>query len=177
MVKTVKKVQYLKGEIVPSDARLALKLITSHQVYEMAMNFDEFKQFETSVQVSRGVYFLLSFWYIKISQYGFVRSIINYLFFLLKVDVFKGCKTSLQRWGILKFIYDHLITKAATGSELFILYQMLDDDFWRYDNAATESSLIKRDKTRILTKVCFNLFFLYLKYDYRIFSFLASLLK
>ena len=64
MVKTVKKVQYLKGEIVPSDARLALKLITSHQVYEMAMNFDEFKQFETSVQVSRGVYFLLSFWYI-----------------------------------------------------------------------------------------------------------------
>ena len=83
MVKTVKKVQYLKGEIVPSDARLALKLITSHQVYEMAMNFDEFKQFETSVQVSRGVYFLLSFWYIKISQYGFVRSIINYLFFLL----------------------------------------------------------------------------------------------
>ena len=83
MVKTVKKVQYLKGEIVPSDARLALKLITSHQVYEMAMNFDEFKQFETSVQVSRGVYFLLSFWYILISQYGFVRSIINYLFFLL----------------------------------------------------------------------------------------------
>ena len=64
MVKTVKKVQYLKGEIVPSDARLALKLITSHQVYEMAMNFDEFKQFETSVQVSRGVYFILSFWYI-----------------------------------------------------------------------------------------------------------------
>ena len=64
MVKTVKKVQYLKGEIVPSDARLALKLITSHQVYEMAMNFDEFKQFDTSVQVSRGLYFLLSFWYI-----------------------------------------------------------------------------------------------------------------
>ena len=59
MVKTVKNVQYLKGEIVPSDARLALKLITSHQVYEMAMNFDEFKQLETSVQVRRGVIFLI----------------------------------------------------------------------------------------------------------------------
>ena len=55
MVKTVKKVQYLKGEIVPSDARLVLKIITSHQVYEMAMNFDEFKQYETSIQVRRGV--------------------------------------------------------------------------------------------------------------------------
>ena len=66
MVKTVKKVQYLKGEIVPSDARLALKLIISHQVYVMALNFDEFKQFETSVQVRRGVIFLiiLVFWYI-----------------------------------------------------------------------------------------------------------------
>ena len=66
MVKTVKKVQYLKGEIVPSDARLALKLIISHQVYEMAMNFDEFKQYETSIQVRRGVIFLiiLVFWYI-----------------------------------------------------------------------------------------------------------------
>ena len=59
MVKTVKKVQYLKGEIVPSDARLVLKLITSHQVYEMAMNFDEFKQYETSIQVKRGVIFLI----------------------------------------------------------------------------------------------------------------------
>ena len=59
MVKTVKKVQYLKGEIVPSDARLVLKLITSHQVYEMAMNFDEFKQYETSIQVRRGVIFLI----------------------------------------------------------------------------------------------------------------------
>ena len=59
MVKTVKKVQYLKGEIVPSDARLALKLITSHQVYEMAMNFDEFKQLETSIQVRRGDIFLI----------------------------------------------------------------------------------------------------------------------
>ena len=66
MVKTVKKVQYLKGEIVPSDARLVLKLITSHQVYEMAMNFDEFKQYETSIQVRRGVIFfiILFFWYI-----------------------------------------------------------------------------------------------------------------
>ena len=54
-----------------------------------------------------------------------------------------------------------------TEAELFILYQMLDDDFWRYDNAAKESSLIKRDKTRILTKVSFDLFFLYLKYDYK----------
>ena len=80
MVKTVKKVQYLKGEIVPSDARLALKLITSHQVYEMAMNFDEFKQFETSVQVSRGVYFLLSFyWYIFMGLYV-VLSIIYFSF-------------------------------------------------------------------------------------------------
>ena len=61
MVKTVKKVQYLKGEIVPSDARLALKLITSHQVYEMAMNFDEFKQLETSIQVRRGDIFLIIF--------------------------------------------------------------------------------------------------------------------
>ena len=59
MVKTVKKVQYLKGEIVPSDARLALKLIISHQVYEMAMNFDEFKQLETSIQVRRGDIFLI----------------------------------------------------------------------------------------------------------------------
>ena len=56
---TVKKVQYLKGEIVPSDARLALKLIISHQVYEMAMNFDEFKQLETSIQVRRGDIFLI----------------------------------------------------------------------------------------------------------------------
>ena len=79
MVKTVKKVQYLKGEIVPSDARLALKLITSHQVYEMAMNFDEFKQFETSVQVSRGVYFLLSFWYI----FNFNSQFLRNLFFSL----------------------------------------------------------------------------------------------
>ena len=82
MVKTVKKVQYLKGEIVPSDARLALKLITSHQVYEMAMNFDEFKQLETSVQVSTGVYFLSFEFFGIISKYGFVHSIINYFIFI-----------------------------------------------------------------------------------------------
>ena len=83
MVKTVKKVQYLKGEIVPSDARLALKLITSHQVYEMAMNFDEFKQLETSVQVSTGVYFLsFEFFGMFLSKYGFVHSIINYFIFI-----------------------------------------------------------------------------------------------
>ena len=77
MVKTVKKVQYLKGEIVPSDARLALKLIISHQVYEMAMNFDEFKQLETSIQVRRGDIFLiiLVFGYI-LSRDGFVNSVI-----------------------------------------------------------------------------------------------------
>ena len=77
MVKTVKKVQYLKGEIVPSDARLVLKLITSHQVYEMAMNFDEFKQLETSIQVRRGDIFLiiLVFGYI-LSRDGFVNNVI-----------------------------------------------------------------------------------------------------
>ena len=82
MVKTVKKVQYLKGEIVPSDARLALKLITSHQVYEMAMNFDEFKQLETSIQVRRGDIFLiiLVFGYI-LSRDGFANSVI--IFYLL----------------------------------------------------------------------------------------------
>ena len=77
MVKTVKKVQYLKGEIVPSDARLALKLIISHQVYEMAMNFDEFKQLETSIQVRRGDIFLiiLVFGYI-LSRDVFVNNVI-----------------------------------------------------------------------------------------------------
>ena len=81
MVKTVKKVQYLKGEIVPSDARLALKLITSHQVYEMAMNFDEFKQYETSIQVRRGVIFLiiLFFWYILFRD-RFVSTVIIFSF-------------------------------------------------------------------------------------------------
>ena len=76
-MKTVKKVQYLKGEIVPSDARLALKLITSHQVYEMAMNFDEFKQLETSIQVRRGDIFLiiLVFGYI-LSRDVFVNNVI-----------------------------------------------------------------------------------------------------
>ena len=86
MVKTVKKVQYLKGEIVPSDARLALKLITSHQVYEMAMNFDEFKQYETSIQVRRGVIFLiiLVFWYIlKIFRDRFVNCFIIFFFYRL----------------------------------------------------------------------------------------------
>ena len=83
MVKTVKKVQYLKGEIVPSDARLALKLIISHQVYEMAMNFDEFKQLETSIQVRRGDIFLiiLVFGYI-LSRDGFVNSVIIFFFFV-----------------------------------------------------------------------------------------------
>ena len=75
MVKTVKKVQYLKGEIVPSDARLALKLITSHQVYEMAMNFDEFKQLETSIQVRRGDIFLI------ILVFGYICNILG-----------RGCK-------------------------------------------------------------------------------------
>ena len=81
MVKTVKKVQYLKGEIVPSDARLVLKLITSHQVYEMAMNFDEFKQFDTSIQVRRGVIFLiiLFFWYILFRD-RFVSTVIIFSF-------------------------------------------------------------------------------------------------
>ena len=78
-----------------------------------------------------------------------------FFIFLLKVDVFKGCKTSLQRWGTLKFIYDHVLTKAATSSELFILYQILDDDFWKCDNTSTNSKLIKRNKTRVLEKVSF----------------------
>ena len=75
--------QYLKGEIVPSDARLALKLIISHQVYEMAMNFDEFKQLETSIQVRRGDIFLiiLVFGYI-LSRDGFVNSVIIFFFFV-----------------------------------------------------------------------------------------------
>jgi len=84
VVKTVKKVQYLKGEIVPSDARLALKLIISHQVYEMAMNFDEFKQLETSIQVRRGDIFLiiLVFGYI-LSRDGFVNRVIIFFFYRL----------------------------------------------------------------------------------------------
>ena len=83
MVKTVKKVQYLKGEIIPSDARLALKLITSHQVYEMAMNFDEFKQYETSIQVRRGVIFpiILVFWYILFRD-RFVNSFYHFFSFI-----------------------------------------------------------------------------------------------
>ena len=48
--------QYLRGEIVPSDVRLALKLMLSHEVYQMAMNFDEFKQLESSVRVSKTKY-------------------------------------------------------------------------------------------------------------------------
>ena len=85
MVKTVKKVQYLKGEIVPSDARLALKLIISHQVYEMAMNFDEFKQLETSIQVRRGDIFLiiLVFGYI-LSRDGFANSVIILIFCIIQ---------------------------------------------------------------------------------------------
>ena len=52
-MRAVNEVQYLRGEIIPSDARLALKLMLSHEVYQMAMNFDEFKQLESSVRVSK----------------------------------------------------------------------------------------------------------------------------
>ena len=52
-MRTVKGVNYMEGEIVSIDARLTLKLTTTYEVYEMAMRFDEFKQLEPSLRVSR----------------------------------------------------------------------------------------------------------------------------
>ena len=58
-MRTVKGVNYMEGEIVSIDARLSLKLITTYEVYEMAMRFDEFKQLEPSLRVSRSVKFYI----------------------------------------------------------------------------------------------------------------------
>ena len=69
------------------------------------------------------------------------------------MDVFKSCKLSLQRWAVLKLIYDHVFEENANSSELLILYPMLENDFWKGENGSTKSRLVKRNKTRVLEKV------------------------
>ena len=69
------------------------------------------------------------------------------------MDVFKSCKLSLQRWAVLKLIYDHVFEENANSSELLILYPMLENDFWKCENGSTKSRLVKRNKTRVLEKV------------------------